>query len=138
MPCRGSGYSDASMSHPLHIMIASLDSSELVRLLTSPNIIGESRKGDRPLKNDRDDCLYFTEEQFSFLMHIAEQCTDGDDNSLTEEAVLRALVRLLQQMKVDLTGIKTEDEMLQRLEDALETEIARELPEIEGNTYPPS
>ena len=126
-PCRGSGYSDASMSHSLHIIVASLDSSELVRLLTSTNIIGESRKGDRPLRNERDVCLYFTEEQFSFLMHIAEQCADGDDNSLTEEAVLRALVRLLQQMKVDMTGVETEDEMLQRLEDAIETEIAREL-----------
>jgi len=110
-------------------MIAPLDSSELVRLLTSTNMLGESRKGDRPLKNDQDVCLYFTEEQFSFLMHIAEQCADGEDNSLTEEAVLRALVRLLQQMKVDVTGVKTEDEMLQRLEDALETE---------RNTYPPS
>ncbi len=78
------------------------------------------------MKNDRDVCLYFTEEQFSFLIHIAEQCADGDDNSLTEEAVLRALVRLLQQVKVDMTAVKTGDEMLQRLEDAIETEIARE------------
>lgn len=124
--CRKSGGSDASMSHPPNIMIAPLDSSELVRLLISTNIIGESRKGDRPLKNDRDVCLYFTEEQFSFLIHIAEQCADGDDNSLTEEAVLRALVRLLQQVKVDMTAVKTGDEMLQRLEDAIETEIARE------------
>jgi GAF domain-containing protein len=115
------------MSHPPNIMIAPLDSSELVKLLISTNIIGESRKGDRPLKNDQDVCLYFTEEQFSFLMHIAGQYADGDDNSLTEEAVLRALVRLLQQMKVDMTGVKTEDEMLQRLEDAIETEIVREL-----------
>jgi hypothetical protein len=137
-PCRKSGYSDASMSHPLNIMIASLDSSELVRLLISTKTIGESRKGDRPLRNDQNVCLYFTEEQFSFLMHIAEQCADGEDNSLTEEAVLRALVRLLQQMKVDMTGVKTEDEMLQRLEDALETEIVIELSETERNTYPPS
>ncbi len=78
------------------------------------------------MRNDRDVCLYFTEEQFSFLIHIAEQCADGDDNSLTEEAVLRALVRLLQQVKVDMTAVKTGDEMLQRLEDAIETEIARE------------
>lgn len=90
------------------------------------------------MRNDQNVCLYFTEEQFSFLMHIAEQCADGEDNSLTEEAVLRALVRLLQQMKVDMTGVKTEDEMLQRLEDALETEIVIELSETERNTYPPS
>ncbi len=81
------------------------------------------------MKNCRDGCLYFTEEQFSFLMHIAEQCADGDDNSLTEEAVLRALVRLLQQMKVNMIGVKTEDEMLKRLGNAVETEIIRELSE---------
>ncbi len=38
-------------------------------------------------------------------------------------------------MKVDMTVFKTEHEMLQRLEDAVETEIVRELSGKEGNTY---
>jgi hypothetical protein len=37
--------------------------------------------------------------------------------------ILQTLLRLLQRLEVDMTGVKTEDELLQRLEDAVEAEI---------------
>ena len=79
---------------------------------------------------NRDLCLYLTEEQYSFLQNIAEKCASEDGAGLPQAAILKTLVMLLQHMKVDVTGVRTEDELLQRLEEAVEAEILSEVDQI--------
>jgi hypothetical protein len=44
--------------------------------------------------------------------------------------ILQTLLRLLQRLEVDMTGVKTEDELLKRLEDAVEAEIFIDISEM--------
>jgi len=44
--------------------------------------------------------------------------------------ILQTLLRLLQRLEVDMTGVKTEDELLKRLEDAVEAEILTDISEM--------
>jgi hypothetical protein len=79
------------------------------------------------LKNGQDVRLYFTEEQYSYLLNIAEQCASEGNSGLSKEMILLTLLRLLQRLEVDMTGVKTEDELLKRLEDAVEAEILTDI-----------
>jgi len=82
------------------------------------------------LKNGQNVCLYFTEEQYSYLLNIAEQCAREGSSGLSKEVILQTLLRLLQRLEVDMTGVKTEDELLKRLEDAVEAEILTDISEM--------
>ena len=82
------------------------------------------------MKNGQDVSLYFTEEQYSYLLNIAEQCAREGNSGLSKEVILQTLLRLLQRLEVDVTGVKTEDELLKRLEDAVEAEILTDISEM--------
>ena len=74
--------------------------------------------------------MYLTEEQYYFLQNIAERCASEDGAGLPQSAILRTLVMLLQHVKVDITWVRAEDELLQRLEEAAEAEILSEVDQI--------
>jgi len=80
-----------------------------------------------PLRTSRNVSMYLTEEQYSFLLNIAAECANEGGSGLSTQAILRTLIRLLQHLEVDVSGIRTEDELLQRLEDAAKANIASEV-----------
>ena len=75
------------------------------------------------MRTSRNVCMYFTEEQCSFLLNIVGKCANEGVLGLSTQGILRTLIRLLQHLEVDVSGVRTEDELLQRLEDAARTEI---------------
>ena len=64
--------------------------------------------------------LYFTEEEISFILDMERRSATECGRGVSKEMVLRTLVRLLQQLEVDVSGLKTEDQLLQRLESAIQ------------------
>ena len=60
-----------------------------------------------------------TEEEHSFITNMAEQCSDGAGPEESRGKILRTLIRLFGHLDVDLSGVRTEDQLLQRLQDAV-------------------
>ncbi len=79
------------------------------------------------MRTSRNVCMYLTEEQCSFLLNIAGECANEGVPGLSTQGILRTLIRLLQHLEVDVSGVRTEDELLQRLEDAARTEILNDI-----------
>ena len=50
---------------------------------------------------------------------MVEQCARNYGSEISRGAILRALIRLLQQLEVDVSGVKTEDQLLQRMQNAV-------------------
>lgn len=68
------------------------------------------------------DCsTYFklTKEEYSFITSIVDKCANNKDSQISESTILRSLVRLLQRLEIDVSGIKTETELLQRLQNGI-------------------
>ena len=63
--------------------------------------------------------LNLTEAEYSFIMNMADQFANKDTPAVSADAILRTMVRLLQQLKVDVSGIDTEDQLLNRLQNAM-------------------
>jgi hypothetical protein len=72
------------------------------------------------LRASRNTSLYLTEKEYSFILNIAEQSAVNGRSGVSKGAILRTLLRLLQHLEVDMSGVKTEDQLLQRLESAVE------------------
>ena len=64
--------------------------------------------------------LYFTEKEYSFLVDMINRSATSSSSGISKGGILRALVRMLQQLDVNLAGVKTEDELLKRLKDSLQ------------------
>lgn len=64
--------------------------------------------------------LELREQEYSFILNIVKQCEGKGDSQMSSEAILRALIRLLQHLNVDVSGVKTEDQLLQCLQKAIE------------------
>ncbi len=77
--------------------------------------VGKER---RALRASRNTSLYLTEKEYSFVTSIAEHSASDRAPGISKGAILRALIRLVQHLDVDMSGVRTEDQLLQRLEDA--------------------
>ena len=60
-----------------------------------------------------------TAEEYSFITNMVKQCNSNGRCHFSERGVLRTLIRLLEYLTIDPSNIETEDQLLQRLEDAL-------------------
>lgn len=78
--------------------------------------VGKER---RALRASRNTSLYLTEKEYSFVTNIAEHSTSDRNPGISKGAILRTLIRLVEHLDVDVSGVKTEDQLLQRLEDAV-------------------
>ena len=58
-------------------------------------------------------------KEYSFILNMARQCEGNGGSQMPIGDVLRALIRLLQHLDVNVSGVKTEDQLLQRLKDAI-------------------
>ncbi len=63
--------------------------------------------------------LHFTEEEHNFILNTAAQYLRDSSVIISKGAILRSLVRLLQQLEMDVSGVKTEDQLLQCLQDTV-------------------
>lgn len=63
--------------------------------------------------------LHFTEEEHSFVLNMVKQCASDGGFRVSKGTILRSLIRLLQQLHVDASEVKTEEQLLQRLQDAV-------------------
>ena len=63
--------------------------------------------------------LHFTENEHSFILSMARQCAVNGSSVISKGAILRTLIRMLQRLEVDVSGVRTEDQLLQCLQDAI-------------------
>ena len=56
-----------------------------------------------------------TQKQFSFLEDFEERCESPAGSDISKASVLRCLLRLFREVKADVRGVQTEDELLHRL-----------------------
>lgn len=71
------------------------------------------------MRASRNTSLYLTEKEYSFVTSIAEHSARDRNPGISKGAILRTLIRLVQHLDVDMSGVKTEDQLLRRLEDAV-------------------
>lgn len=74
------------------------------------------------METKRNISLKLTQEEYSFISEVAKQCAGDSTSGFSESMVLRALIKLLRHLEVDFTGAKTEEQLLQRLLEAIRTE----------------
>lgn len=72
------------------------------------------------MRDSRNIPLHLTEKEYTFILNMAEQSESSDSSGISKGAILRAMIRLLQQLEVDVSGVKTEDQLLKRLQNALQ------------------
>jgi hypothetical protein len=63
--------------------------------------------------------LYLTESEYSFISEILEKCARHNGTVISESAILISLIKLLQELDVDFSGVETEDQLLARLQNSL-------------------
>jgi len=63
------------------------------------------------MKNGRNISAQLTPEQFSFLADFEKQCSDPD---ISKASIMRCLLRLFENVDVDLQPVRTEDDLLQQ------------------------
>ncbi|MBD3184243.1 hypothetical protein GF312_18305 [Candidatus Poribacteria bacterium] len=63
--------------------------------------------------------LFLTKEEHSFIKNLTYRCSCEGNSKISEETVFRVLVRLLQDLELDLSDIKTEEELLYCLKENL-------------------
>lgn len=63
--------------------------------------------------------LSLTRDEYSFLKRIVDRSSDGTKAGLSNAKILRSLIKLLQRMKLEALDVKNEDQLLQRLEEAI-------------------
>ncbi len=64
--------------------------------------------------------LHLTQREYFFILNMAKRGANDGVTELSKGAVLRAMVRLLQQLRVDVSGVRTEDQLLERLQNAVQ------------------
>lgn len=63
--------------------------------------------------------LSLTGAEYSFLTNMLDQCASKSVSGMSVDAILRTMVRLLQKLEVNVSGVRTEDQLLGRLQDAV-------------------
>jgi hypothetical protein len=53
-------------------------------------------------------------------MNMIKQSVCDGGSGISKSAILRALIRLLQQLDVDVAGVCTEDQLLERLKNSIQ------------------
>lgn len=64
--------------------------------------------------------LHFTEKQDFFVLNMMERSMLKGAPGISKAAILRTLIRLLQQLDVDVSGVDTEDQLLERLKSSIQ------------------
>ena len=62
--------------------------------------------------------LNLTEREYSFILDMARKSGSDAASELSDDTILRAMIRLLQRLSVDVSGVTTEDQLLERLQNA--------------------
>lgn len=88
-------------------------------IVTKPFLKHGVRK-EQALEEKRSISLSLTKDEYSFLQGIIKRSSDGKKVSLSTAKILRSLVRLLQHLKLEISDVNNEDQLLQRLEKAIE------------------
>ena len=57
--------------------------------------------------------------EYSFITNMLDQCASKSVSGMSVDAILRTMVRLLQQLEVNVSGVRTEDQLLGRLQNAV-------------------
>ncbi len=71
------------------------------------------------MEGKRSISLNLTEDEYSFLKRMSDRSSDGGKVYLSNAKILRSLIRLLQHIKLEAKEVKNEDQLLQKLEDAI-------------------
>lgn len=58
--------------------------------------------------------------EYSFITNMANQCKSKEGAEVSAEGVMRTMVRLLQRLEVDVSGARTEDQLMDRLQNAVQ------------------
>jgi len=58
--------------------------------------------------------------EYSFVTNMADQCKSKAGAEVSAEGVLRTMVRLLQRLEVNVSGARTEDQLVDRLQAAVQ------------------
>ncbi len=64
--------------------------------------------------------LDLTDTEYLFIADVARQCASEGTcaSEVSEHTVLRAMIRLLQNLEVDVCNVRTEEQLLDRLRNA--------------------
>jgi len=73
---------------------------------------------------NREVSVMLTQEQLAFLEDFQERCSKSTCPGISKESIVRCLLRLFENVEVDVQGIRTEDELLYRLLSALKATVA--------------
>lgn len=87
-------------------------------IMTKPFLKYGVRK-EQALEEKRSISLSLTRDEYSFLQGIIKRSSDGRKASLSKAKILRSLIKLLQHLKLEISDVKNEDQLLQRLEKAI-------------------
>jgi len=68
----------------------------------------------------RNTSLYLTKKEYSFVSNMAEQCAGNGVSQVSPSMILRNMIRLLHQLEVNVSGVKTEDQLLKQLQIAVQ------------------
>ncbi len=72
------------------------------------------------MKYGRHISLHFTEKQDFFVSNMIEQSMRNGSSGMSKAAILRTMIKLLQQLDVDVVGVCTEDQLLERLQSSIQ------------------
>ncbi len=72
------------------------------------------------MKYGRHISLHFTEKQDFFILKMVKRSMSDNGPGVSKAAILRTLIKLLQQLDVDVSGINTENQLLERLQSSMQ------------------
>lgn len=64
--------------------------------------------------------LSFRQDEYSFLLEMAEKTLNNNGEGISKTAILRSLIRFLQCLDMELSGVKTEEQLTRQLQKSLE------------------
>ena len=64
--------------------------------------------------------LHFTEKQDLFILNMIKRSMSDNGSGISKAAILRTLIKLLQQLDVDVSGVNTENQLLERLQSSMQ------------------
>lgn len=67
--------------------------------------------------------LFLAKDEYDLICSVAEASASDESPGVSEETVLRALIRMLERLDVDLFGVRTEDQLLDCFRDAMQSDF---------------
>ena len=66
------------------------------------------------MNGSREIMAELTQEQFSFLEDFEKRCERSGNTDISKASILRCLLRVFEEVDVDVRGVETEDELFYR------------------------